>query len=206
MIINNSKMPLWRLLPFLGLFLAGCTLTDKPKMQASSPEWQLHKQAIEQISEYQTRGAFAYLNGQEKVYARFFWQQSSPERYALLLTNPLGNRELEMRVEPEKVWIIDGKGETYAGSDPESIILKYTRIPVPITYLRQWLLGLPGEDTDYSLSSKGLLNKVTFKSGRTTWKVDYQSYNDDVPPLPNRLELTQDERRIKLKMDSWTVK
>ncbi|PQQ39820.1 lipoprotein localization factor LolB, partial [Photorhabdus luminescens] len=40
-----------------------------------------------------------------------------------------------------------------------------------------------------------------------TWQVNYQSYDTSTTPaLPNRLELIQGDRRIKLKMDNWTTK
>jgi outer membrane lipoprotein LolB len=42
------------------------------------------------------RGAFAYLSDEQKVYARFFWQQTGQDRYRLLLTNPLGSTELSL--------------------------------------------------------------------------------------------------------------
>jgi outer membrane lipoprotein LolB len=34
------------------------------------------------LSQYQTRGAFAYLSDEQKVYARFFWQQTGQDAIA----------------------------------------------------------------------------------------------------------------------------
>jgi outer membrane lipoprotein LolB len=36
-----------------------------------------HQQAVRSLNQFQTRGAFAYLSDEQKVYARFFWQQTS---------------------------------------------------------------------------------------------------------------------------------
>ncbi len=65
------------------------------------------------MSQYQTRGAFAYLSDEQKVYARFFWQQTGQDNYRLLLLNPLGSTELELNAKPGEAQITDNKGQHY---------------------------------------------------------------------------------------------
>jgi outer membrane lipoprotein LolB len=48
----------------------------KARAKADSPQWRQHQQDVRNLSQYQTRGAFAYLSDEQKVYARFFWQQT----------------------------------------------------------------------------------------------------------------------------------
>ncbi len=87
------------------------------------------------------------------------------------------------------------------------MIRKLTGMQIPLDNLRQWMLGLPGQATDFSLDSQYRLNKLTYKQGDLTWVVTYQDYNTDLKiPLPSRLELQQGDQRIKLKMDNWTLK
>ncbi len=98
------KVSLLRLIPLASLVLTACTLTKPgPATSPTSPQWLAHEQAVQQLEQYQTRGAFAYLTDQKKVYARFFWQQYTPDRYRLLLTNPLGSTELELNVQKSVV-------------------------------------------------------------------------------------------------------
>ena len=48
--------------------------------------------------------------------------------------------------------------------------------------------------------------QVKFTQNGKAGTVVYQSYDDDAKPsLPQRLEMTQGEQRIKLKMDNWTL-
>jgi outer membrane lipoprotein LolB len=202
------KVSLLRLIPLASLVLTACTLTRPgPATSPTSPQWLAHEQAVQQLEQYQTRGAFAYLTDQKKVYARFFWQQYTPDRYRLLLTNPLGSTELELNVQKSVVQLTDNQGKRYVSDNPEEMIRKLTGMQIPLDNLRQWMLGLPGQATDFSLDSQYRLNKLTYQQGDLTWVVTYQDYNTDLKiPLPSRLELQQGDQRIKLKMDNWTLK
>lgn len=203
------KVSLLRLLPLASLVLTACTLTTPsgPATSPTSPQWRAHEQAVQQLEQYQTRGSFAYLSDYKKVYARFFWQQYSPERYRLLLTNPLGSTELELNVQKSVVQLTDNQGKRYVSDNPEEMISKLTGMTIPLNNLRQWMLGLPGEASDFNLDSQYRLSKLTYQQGDLTWVVTYQAYNtDQTPPLPSRLELQQGDQRIKLKMDNWTLK
>ncbi|MBS0972462.1 lipoprotein insertase outer membrane protein LolB [Serratia rubidaea] len=203
------KVSLLRLIPLASLVLAACTTTRPtgPATSPTSPEWRAHEQAVQQLNQYQTRGAFAYLSDSKKVYARFFWQQYSADRYRLLLTNPLGSTELELNVQKNVVQLTDNQGKLYVSDNAEEMIRKMTGMAIPMNNLRQWMLGLPGEATDFTLDDRYRLSKLNYQQEGLSWKVSYQDYNSDTQPqLPSRLELQQGDQRIKLKMDNWTLK
>ena len=80
-------------------------------------------------------------------------------------------------------------------------------MPIPLNSLRQWILGLPGDATDYTLDDQYRLSQVNYTQGGKTWKVVYSAYDSKTQPsLPSNMELTQGSQRIKLKMDNWIVK
>ncbi len=198
-----------RLLPLAALVLTACSITPPkgPGKSPDSPQWRQHQQEVRTLSQYQTRGAFAYLSDQQKVYARFFWQQTGQDRYRLLLLNPLGSTEMELIAQPGSAQVTDNKGQKYTGTDAEEMIGKLTGMPIPITSLRQWILGLPGDATDYKLDDQYRLSEVNYSQNGKTWKVVYGGYDSNSKPaLPSSLELTEGNQRIKLKMDNWIVK
>lgn len=198
-----------RLLPLASVLLAACSV-HQPTQTSKSPtssEWQQHQQKVQQLSQYQTRGAFAYISDSKRVSANFFWQDTPPQRYRLLLTNPLGSTELELRAQPDGVQITDNQGKRYVGKDAEYMIQQLTGMAIPLNNLRQWILGIPGDATEFTLDERYLLKTVTYRQGNQNWNVSYQSYNTELtPPLPTSLELVQGEQRIKLKMNNWMVK
>ncbi|AGJ85449.1 outer-membrane lipoprotein LolB [Raoultella ornithinolytica] len=200
---------LLRLLPLASLVLTACTLTAPkgPGKSPDSPQWRQHQQDVRNLSQYQTRGAFAYLSDEQKVYARFFWQQTGQDRYRLLLTNPLGSTELSLTAQPGSVTLIDNKGQTYTATDAEEMIGRLTGMPIPLNSLRQWIVGLPGDATDYSLDDKYRLSELNYTQNGKTWHVTYGGYTSDTQPsLPANMELNNGSQRIKLKMDNWIVK
>lgn len=197
-----------RLLPLASLLLTACTLTKPsgPSATPDSPAWMQHKQQVQQLSQYQTRGAFAYLSDSKKVSANFFWQESSTQRYRLLLTNPFGGTELELRAQPEGIQITNNQGKRYTGKDAESMLQQLTGMRIPLNNLRQWLIGLPGDAQQFTLDDNARLSTATLQQDGLTWVVTYQGYDTEVtPPMPKALELTQGEQRIKLRMNNWTV-
>ena len=141
------------------------------------------------------------------MYARFFWQQTGQDRYRLLLTNPLGSTELELNAQPGVVQLVDSKGQRYTDTDAEEMIGKLTGMPIPINSLRKWILGIPGEATDYKLDENYRLKEVNYSQNGKNWTVTYGGYDTKTQPaLPSNMELREGDQRIKLKMDSWTVK
>lgn len=200
---------LFRLLPLASLVLTACAINAPkgPGKSPDSPQWRQHQQDVRNLNQFQTRGAFAYLSDEQKVYARFFWQQTGQDRYRLLLTNPLGSTELSLTAQPGSVQLIDNKGQTYTATDAEEMIGRLTGMPIPLNSLRQWIIGLPGEATDYSLDDQYRLRELNYTQNGKTWHVTYGGYTSDTKPsLPTNMELNDGSQRIKLKMDNWIVK
>ena len=200
---------LFRLLPLASLVLTACAINAPkgPGKSPDSPQWRQHQQDVRNLNQFQTRGAFAYLSDEQKVYARFFWQQTGHDRYRLLLTNPLGSTELSLTAQPGNVQLIDNKGQTYTATDAEEMIGRLTGMPIPLNSLRQWIIGLPGDATDYSLDDQYRLRELNYTQNGKTWHVTCCGYTTDTKPsLPANMELNDGSQRIKLKMDNWIVK
>ncbi|MFB6434676.1 MAG: lipoprotein insertase outer membrane protein LolB [Candidatus Malihini olakiniferum] len=210
--LSNTALAL-RLLPLasLLLLLTACAL-KKPAGSGSATDvasWLQHKQQLQQLSQYQTRGVFSYLSGTQKLSTNFFWQESSsPQRYLLLLTNLFGITELELRTQPEGVQIINGPGKRYTGKDKDAeyVLSQLTGVRIPLSNLRQWMIGLPGDAQQFTLDEHVRLNTARLQKNGLIWEVRYLGYDNSITPsMPNALELTQGGQRIKLKMNNWTV-
>ena len=103
--------------------------------------------------------------------------------------------------------LIDNKGQTYTATDAEEMIGRLTGMPIPLNSLRQWIIGLPGEATDYSLDDQYRLRELNYTQNGKNWHVTWGGYTSDTKPsLPANMELNDGSQRIKLKMDNWIVK
>ncbi|XBS68108.1 lipoprotein insertase outer membrane protein LolB [Acerihabitans sp. KWT182] len=198
-----------RFLPLAALLLAACSVNTPtgPAKSQTSPEWRQHEQAVSRLTQYQTRGSFAYISSKQKVYARFNWQQTAADRYRLLLTSPLGSTEMDLRVQPGMALVINSEGKKYVNDDAQLMIQKLTGMDIPLDNLRKWMLGLPGDAKDFVLDDKGRLKQVNYSRDGQQWTVVYQNYLDGTQPaMPGNMELRQGDQRIKLRMDSWDLK
>ncbi|STK83506.1 outer membrane lipoprotein LolB [Escherichia coli] len=104
----------------------------------------------------------------KKCTPAFSGSKTGQDRYRLLLTNPLGSTELELNAQPGNVQLVDNKGQRYTADDAEEMIGKLTGMPIPLNSLRQWILGLPGDATDYKLDDQYRLSEITYsQNGKT---------------------------------------
>ncbi|MGL9769259.1 MAG: lipoprotein insertase outer membrane protein LolB [Sodalis sp. (in: enterobacteria)] len=191
------------------LVLTVCSVRTSSGMdisQTSQEEWYVHQQFLSGFNHYQTRGAFAYISSQKKVYARFNWQQTSDDCYRLIMTNPLGRTEMDLNFQSGMAQFINNQGKRYVSNDPESMIQKLVGISIPFNDLRQWILGLPGKASNFTLDSRGHLHTLNYTYNEQNWIVTYQGYSDNaILALPLNIELRHGDNRIKLKMDSWSL-
>jgi outer membrane lipoprotein LolB len=152
-----------------------------PGKSPDSPQWRQHQQDVRNLSQYQTRGAFAYLSDEQKVYARFFWQQTGQDNYRLLLLTRWAAPSWSLS--PNRAaQLTDNKGQHYTATDAEEMIGRLTGMPIPLNSLRQWIIGLPGDATDYSLDDQYRLSQVNYTQNGKTWQVTYGGYT----AIPNR--------------------
>jgi outer membrane lipoprotein LolB len=86
------------------------------------------------------------------------------------------------------------------------MISQLTGMDIPLANLRQWMMGLPGDASDYQLNNNYQLQSLNYSRNGQQWKVNISDYDSKVnPPLPANLELSEGGQRIKLRMDSWTT-
>lgn len=89
----------------------------------------------------------------------------------------MGSTELELNAQPGNVQLVDNKGQRYTSDDAEEMIGKLTGMPIPLNSLRQWILGLPGDATDYKLDDQYRLSEITYSQNGKNWKVVYGGYD-----------------------------
>lgn len=198
----------------LTLLLTACQLTgnqpvngtdDTPVTSLSGP-WLERKQALENLEKYQARGKFAYITANKTNSANFAWYQNQSDEYRLLLTTPFGNRVVELNVTPTVTQLTDDNNKIHLNSDAETLIYQLTGMNIPINSLRQWLVGLPGDSTDYRLDKNYRITELNFAENGLAWHVKYLGYNDKTNPvLPTDLEIAQSGQKIKLRVSNWDL-
>ncbi|WP_157990448.1 lipoprotein insertase outer membrane protein LolB [Candidatus Erwinia haradaeae] len=167
-------------------------------------KWNHHKKLIKALTQYQTHGTLFFYSNNQKLLARFYWKQISLNHYKFLLTNLLGMTELELEKKDKLVYIHDREGEYVVNeNNTEQIIYKLTGIMISLKNFSQWIMGLPGDSTHFSLDAESHLREVSFGASRSQLHIFYLGYRKtpDKLEMPSYIELRQANQCIQLKLD-----
>ncbi|MGF1784483.1 lipoprotein insertase outer membrane protein LolB [Photobacterium swingsii] len=184
------------------IFLAGCA------QQASiqSTNWQTHKYALEQLSQYQAKGKLGYKGPDLRFGANLIWK-TAPQKDHLLLTNFLGSTLLKLDATESGATLIDNNGRRHQGSNAAVLVQQLTGINLPIEQMRDWLIGLPTAADSYQLNEQNLVSYLAKTMGSQTWEMTFDEYDYTTQPiLPKKMQLTQGDQRITLIIHSWSLK
>lgn len=185
-------------------FINGCAT------QTSSIDvnWEQHKQRLLHLTDYRITGKLAYLSPVKKHNFNFIWTQSD-EKSELRLTTVLGLTVLNLHSTDTETQIKTYDGNMFSGADPEALIQQLTGLDIPYEAMNHWIKGLPTIQDSYTLNEQSTL--ATIQNGET-WSLSYQTYKDiefdqggTLIPLPNKLELTKENLRLKIVVSNWTI-
>ncbi|WMY95173.1 MAG: lipoprotein insertase outer membrane protein LolB [Arsenophonus sp.] len=213
MILNNKHFTSLFCFTYTIIFLSAILLTacafkstsnKKTTNKTTNTEWITHKKKLIKLTKFNTRGSFSYIDGNNKIYANFFWKQNNFLHYYLFLNNPLGTTEFIIYITPDLTTITDKKGKKYTNQNPEKLIHQLINIKIPIENFPYWLVGLPNNATSFTLNKNGLLKTIQYIQNKEIWDISYLSYSTkNKIKLPDNIKLQQSDKHIKLKINNW---
>lgn len=191
----------------LGLFLLpSCTSTIAPTTSTSPEIFTSQKQHIAWINSlkiWEASGRFAVKQGTEGASGSFEWIYYSKDNYKIHFYGPFGAGNAYLTSGTDGVIWKDGNGVLMAET-PEALIVMKTHYPFPVSNLIFWILGSP--------AMVGMVNHQQWQQGRLIyleqagWIIHYMSYiRIDSGELPNKIEMTSGDIKIKLIIDQWKV-
>ncbi|WP_318519680.1 lipoprotein insertase outer membrane protein LolB [Photobacterium leiognathi] len=178
--------------------LSGCAQTPKNTQKV---DWETHQTQLKRLTDYQAKGVFGYLSPEQRVSLTFNWKNHNDE-YQLLLTK-MYKTVLNLDAKPNSVTLVDPDGKTYHGTDATQLVQQLTSIQLPLSQMRDWLIGLPtGADT-YQLNNNDQVAYLAKDINGQVWEMHYNTYNDQSPSLPTQMVLNQGKLKIKIKISHW---
>lgn len=195
-------------LPIVVFLLSACT-TSHPRqssvINSNSPQWQHRQQQLSELKAFQLQGSLGYI-GETRIYARFNWQQKSADRYRLLLTSTIGSRALQLDKQQTTVTVVDSNGQRHVSHDAQRLLTELTGMQIPLNNLRQWMLGLPGAAQHYQLNAQAQLIQAEYQAEGRVWLLKILGYNQKLnPALPESIEVSTANQRIKLHINNWNL-
>ncbi|MDF1581959.1 MAG: lipoprotein insertase outer membrane protein LolB [Methyloprofundus sp.] len=135
------------------------------------------------------------ITGQDVITANINWQHA-PAIDKLKLAGTLGLGAIYIELNDRGILIDKGYGDKQASRQVDAFIAEQIGFIVPITALRQWVVGVPLVDAPV----------VWFDDGfeQLGWQITYGSFmSTQVGKMPHKLKIAKDKINLKLVVDKW---
>jgi outer membrane lipoprotein LolB len=182
------------------LALQACSIL-KMKSDKAERAWQARQQQIAQVDRF-TLEARVSSGGIFGVKGQLLWRQQ-PDKFDMRVAGPFGIGAANISGRGRQIEIKTAK-RTFTTEDPERDLKDRLGWTFPVQHLRYWVLGVPApeSDADVELDDEGRLASLE-QDGWTMEVDEYQEAGDLT--LPRKLEVANDEVRIKVVVDRWTL-
>ena len=137
------------------------------------------------------------IKSDEVLTANVQWQHNN-EKDVLKLSGALGLGAMMIELDEHEVVLQNAQGERQVSQDVDAFIARQIGFVVPITALRQWVLGaylqgVPVRQFDNGFQQLG-------------WRIAYGEYmQTPVGIMPRRIKITKEQIKLKLIVDQWDM-
>ncbi|WP_318452599.1 lipoprotein insertase outer membrane protein LolB [Photobacterium leiognathi] len=178
--------------------LSGCAQTPQDTQKV---DWKTHQTQLKRLTDYQAKGVFGFYSPEQRIQLTFNWKNHNDE-YQLILIK-MFKTVLNLNSKPNNVTLVDPDGKTYHGTDATQLVKEITGLQLPLSQMRDWLIGLPtGADT-YQLNNNDQVAYLAKNINGQVWEMHYNTYNDQTPALPTQMILSQGELQVRIKISQW---
>ncbi|WP_305371644.1 lipoprotein insertase outer membrane protein LolB [Photobacterium leiognathi] len=178
--------------------LSGCAQTPQDTQKV---DWKTHQTQLKRLTDYQAKGVFGFYSPEQRIQLTFNWKNHNDE-YQLILIK-MFKTVLNLNSKPNNVTLVDPDGKTYHGTDATQLVKEITGLQLPLSQMRDWLIGLPtGADT-YQLNNNDQVAYLAKDINGQVWEMHYNTYNDQTPALPTQMILSQGELQVRIKISQW---
>ncbi|WP_318516455.1 lipoprotein insertase outer membrane protein LolB [Photobacterium leiognathi] len=178
--------------------LSGCAQTPQDTQKV---DWKTHQTQLKSLTDYQAKGVFGFYRPEQRIQLTFNWKNHNDE-YQLILIK-MFKTVLNLNSKPNNVTLVDPDGKTYHGTDATQLVKEITGLRLPLSQMRDWLIGLPtGADT-YQLNNNDQVAYLAKDINGQVWEMHYNTYNDQTPALPTQMILSQGELQVRIKISQW---
>lgn len=179
--------------------LAGCAAAP-PRPPADWSQVKLERQSLDH---WEMSGRAAVATATEGWTASLAWSQRAADS-ELHLQGTLGVGGVRVRGDGRYFEIETSKGEKIAADDADAVLQETIGVPLPVSALRFWLLGVPapGMPAIEELDEKGRLARLE----QGGWQATYERYAFQHDAwLPGRMRFERGAVRVRVVVHQWRL-
>ncbi|MDX1609884.1 MAG: lipoprotein insertase outer membrane protein LolB [Halofilum sp. (in: g-proteobacteria)] len=186
------------------LLLGACTTGPRPLPDDRERAWDEARAQLRALDGWRAEGRLAVRTPDDGAQAHFTWQESADGRFALRLAGPWGQGAARLVGGAGQARLDTGEGREYSGPDARELLFAVYGWDIPVAALRRWLIGLPGDDAEYTLDRFGRVATLDWRD----WSLEYRRYRQqDGLDLPALLiaRRAADGVALRMAVDSWQL-
>ena len=157
---------------------------------------ELSKQEGVELQKWRFQGRLS-IKSDELLTANILWRHDK-EKDQLKLFGALGIGAMQIELNEHEIVLDTGEGEKQRSQDIDAFIARKIGFVVPLTALRQWVVGryLPG------------VSVLPLENGfkQSGWRITYNEYmQTSVGVLPRKINISKEKIKLKLIIDQWDI-
>lgn len=194
-----------RRLPLLLFVVLLAACASRPPVDTPPPDTLAERvAAVGSLDGWTLTGRAALRHEDRSGSLNISWVQTG-EAYHVRLYAPLGAGGLSLKGRPGQVSLETSEGLSDQADSPEALVYRHTRLRLPVTALRYWLLGVPAPDGDRTamdVNGDGLL--AGFE--QFGWRVSYPDYTVAAGlAMPRKVFIERDDAYVRLVVQQWRL-
>lgn len=186
------------------LLLAACAVRPPVPGDADlSALFEAHRAQVQDLDPWTLTGRLALDADGQQWHTNVRWRQSG-DAYDIRLFGPFGRDAGHVHGDEARAQLRTPEGERFEAQDVDRLVVEALGWRLPVSGMRHWVMGVPAPGPGYLpvLDEAGRLEELQ-QSG---WTVRFLRYRGSpAPALPDRLELTYQDIRLRVLVDQWTV-
>lgn len=182
--------------------LAGCATGPRAVPDERDDAWQQNRARLSALDQWRAEGRMAVNAANDGGQAHFTWRETEGDRYSLRLGGPWGQGAARLAGTGSRVELLAADGRRFVGPDARELLIAVYGWDIPVSALRQWLVGLPTENSEYRLDRFGRVVSLQWRD----WSLEYRRYRQhDGLDLPAVIvaERAGDGLWLRVAVDRW---
>jgi len=186
------------------VLLVGCAAGPRPVPDEPEAAWEQNRAALAALERWRAEGRLAVRAPEGGGQARFTWRERGVDGFSLRLAGPWGQGAARLDGRGDRVLLQAADGRRFVGTDARELLAAVYGWDIPVAALRQWLIGLPTDGSEYRLDRFGRVTSMQWNQ----WVLDYRRYRQrDGIDLPAVLMARRDTdgAQLRVAVDSWRL-
>jgi outer membrane lipoprotein LolB len=182
------------------LSATGCSLLPM-KSEKSRLAWEARRELLSRIDHFNVQARVS-SGGVFGVKGNLSWRQQGDD-FDMRVAGPFGIGAASITGRGRLIEVRTSK-RTFTTEDPERDLQERLGWTFPVAHLRYWVLGVPapGSHAEVEYDRDGRLETLA----QDDWTLEVSEYQPaGTLELPRKFEVANDEVRIKVVVDAWSV-